>query len=330
MALSNRFLMGCASLSMVLAIGYIMETYSQPPLQASVLPPQTDVIAGAGPLEISQIALTAAATPLAPTPPVAGVPTLAADDPFVVRVAAASGLPEVPAQDMLSVPTLQCDPAFSATALPGAVVNLVFEASCLPQHRVTFHHNGLMFTQQSDNAGRISVKVPALVEAAVFIADAGDGIGAVAQARVADLALFDRAIAQWQGNQAVQLHALEFGASHGEAGHVWRDAPGEFTAANPGGFTLKLGDPELPNSYQAMVYSYPTATSQRAGNIALSVEAEVTAANCNRDVLAETLQVSAGRGLVSHELLLAMPECDAIGDFLLLNNLLQDLTIAAK
>ena len=68
----------------------------------------------------------------------------------------------------------------------------------------------------------------------------------------------------------------------------------------------------------------------REGDVELSVEAEVTQNNCDRDVEAQTIQISAGGKPLVQDLVLAMPGCDATGDFLVLKNLVNDLKIARK
>jgi hypothetical protein len=61
----------------------------------------------------------------------------------------------------------------------------------------------------------------------------------------------------------------------------------------------------------------------------VSVEAEITEANCGRDVAAQTFHVHAGE-IQTRDLSMTIPACDAVGDFLVLNNLIEDLKIAAN
>ena len=80
----------------------------------------------------------------------------------------------------------------------------------------------------------------------------------------------------------------------------------------------------------AEIYSIPKALRLQQGAVALSVEAEVTEGNCASEIEAQTLQVSAGSEIKTQNLALAVPDCDAVGNFLVLNNLLQDLIIATN
>ena len=94
--------------------------------------------------------------------------------------------------------------------------------------------------------------------------------------------------------------------------------------------TTILGDAGQTFPQMAEVYSFPAAETQSAGVVRLSLEAEVTADNCGQDVAGRSQQVDAGIARQPVEIALAMPDCDAAGEFLVLNNLFQDLKIAAR
>ncbi|MCF6233024.1 MAG: hypothetical protein L3J36_08000 [Rhodobacteraceae bacterium] len=223
-------------------------------------------------------------------------------------------------------PQLGCN--VTATATPGefAMIALKVSAPCFPNERLTVHHSGMMFTQVTDQAGDISVTVPALNDRAVFIVAFGNGKGTVAIANAPDVHKYDRVAVQWTGDLGFQVHAREFGASYGESGHVWAGAKTQ----SESGFVTRLGvsDTHLPR--MAEVYTFPSGTTLMSGIVALSVEAEVTTENCGRDISAQSLELRDRSSLRIRDLVLAMPNCDAIGDFLVLNNLVEDLTIASR
>ena len=330
MAIPNRILMGVASISAALAIGYVMQHESHPQIRLAQKP------AGAAPAEdriaIEEIALTAAPVSVTEIPAV--VP---AKEDAVVHAAAASQLDAVPVppareSPVLKQPVASCDPEMTARAMPPAMVELSLKATCLPERRVTIHHNGMMFTQLTDAEGLLTLQVPALSFSAVFIADFGDDIGAVAHSTVPDLAGYDRGVLQWRGNAGLHLHAMEFGAGFGEDGHIWADHPGssDLALAGQGGFVTLLGDRDLIEGHHAEIYTFPSGQSLRNGDVALSVDVEVNSENCQQQLEAEALQLTDGSGLEVRELVLSMPQCDAVGDFLVLKNLLQDLKIAAN
>jgi hypothetical protein len=74
----------------------------------------------------------------------------------------------------------------------------------------------------------------------------------------------------------------------------------------------------------AEVYTFPKSAEVP---VQVVIEATVTEATCNRDLLGETLASVAGKVSVT-DLTVAMPGCDAVGDYLVLNNLLPEMNIA--
>jgi hypothetical protein len=75
----------------------------------------------------------------------------------------------------------------------------------------------------------------------------------------------------------------------------------------------------------AQVYTFPVGLAEA---VDLTIEAEVTEATCNRELLGEVLFSELG-GVTKTDLTMATPDCDAIGDVLVLNNPLPDLKLAA-
>jgi hypothetical protein len=324
MALKNHVSTMAVSVSMALAIGFYMQNVGVAPEKTLTQLPEPDRI------ELSEITLT-----VGPAEPVEHVPEMALSDAMpapvselpVQRIAAAQPLEDVGLEvPLLDVPERACDPVMTLAAQPGAMVLVEVDAPCLAEQRVTIHHNGLMFTHLTDDQGQMAVVAPALASSAVFIADFSNGDGAVGHVMVPDMMQYERAVAQWRGDLGLELHAREFGADYGVAGHVWSGALQSSAAEAQ---LVLLGDRDLPESYRADVYTVPAVAGQ-AGDIHLSVEAEVTATNCNRDIQAEALQWRPNGQLEVRELSLAVPGCDTVGDFLLLKNLLQDLKIAAR
>lgn len=225
----------------------------------------------------------------------------------------------------LSAP-IDCAVSAQATPAPLATVDLTFTAPCNSSERLTVHHSGLMFTAATDGDGKLSVQVPALVEHAVYIIELESGSGAVATTQVRDLDQVDRVALQWTGNSGFEIHAREFGADYGQVGHVWSGVEDIGRASQ----VLRLGDAHQLAPRMVEVYSFARDRIETDGTVALSVEAEVSAINCGRDISAQTLELRGDRGLRTRDLVLSMPNCNAIGDFLVLNNLVEDLKIAAN
>jgi hypothetical protein len=333
----RMFAMGCGTLALALGAGHFMQSGSAPDIEASETTPQvprSDIAQTAGSggtLQLTSIQMTSTM----PTPPEdAQAPAkLPATPQGAVQLAALSDAATVmtdvlPAE--VAAPSLACDYTLTADTAPGAMVALSLDAPCAQSQRFTLHHNGLMFTQVTDGGGHASMLVPALAKSAVFIVAFPNGDGAVASADVESLEHYQRVAIQWQGDSGVQLHALEFGAEMGSDGHVWAGARRDVAAAANGdrGFMTLLGDATQPEPLLAEIYTFPSLLNGRDGAVALRVEAEVTQTNCARDIEAQALQTQPGGALVVQDLTLAIPECDAVGDFLVLKNLLNDLTIA--
>ncbi|MEX0348388.1 MAG: hypothetical protein AB3N15_03115 [Paracoccaceae bacterium] len=214
-----------------------------------------------------------------------------------------------------------CDVTVASSVLPLARVALSVDAPCFPNQQVTVHHSGLFFTDTTDGSGILDVTIPALSEQAVFIIEFDNGAGAVARAEVDELLDFERVAIQWGGNSGLQINATS--GNSGELSQIAADA-------DPYGDVVRLGKLGQGTSRMAEIYSVPRDQLAQSNAISLTIEAEVTAANCDRDIAAQSLELRANRSLRMRDLTLSMPSCDATGDFLVLNNLVEDLKIAGK
>jgi len=229
-------------------------------------------------------------------------------------------------------PGFSCDIEMTANVQAAAMVEVLLNAPCMANERFTLHHNGMMISEVTNDDGQIRINVPALSTAAVFMASFVNGKAAMVSATVDTLEYYDRAVVQWQGESGLQLHAFEFGADYDGAGHIWANTKGDLEQAVNGksGVMSRLGADHLRAAYMAEVYTFPSGLAQQSGDVALNVEAEVTQANCGRDISAQSLEVSGAGPLRVRDLELAMPGCNAIGDFLVLKNMLNDMKIARR
>ncbi|WP_226780062.1 translocase [Oceaniglobus trochenteri] len=246
-------------------------------------------------------------------------------------------LPGKPAPSMpkrpvaVAPPAADCTPALSATLLGGATVRLTLAAPCDAGARVEMRHEGLIFDVVTDVNGGVSVDVPALARIAGFEATvAGETLKTIAA--LPDFDSYARVALQWAGESGLQIHALEFGAGHGDEGHVWQDAPGSSLRAvrARGGFLARLGDDSLRDGRMAEIYVFPAALMQRDGTVRLSVEARVNAFSCGKSVEGQVMQPGDDGRLQTTLLTLEIPDCDAVGDILVLKNLLRDMKIASN
>ena len=165
---------------------------------------------------------------------------------------------------------------------------------------------------------------------AVFELAFHGGLSASATAAVDTLDLYDRAVVEWNDEDAVQLHAREFGAGYGDDGHVWSGFARDLNTAEAGtgGFLTRHGHSDLLAARQIEVYTFPTSAAQSDGDVKLTLEVEVTQASCGRDLEAKTFQRRAGGEVINYDFVVTVPGCEAEGDFLVLNNLFQDLKVA--
>jgi hypothetical protein len=322
----SSLMIGGATLVCALGIGYVMQYKVGASDRAA---PQHEVLAD---LDVTGVTPTSSAATVtflpgdAPAMPALPGPRLETASYSDAPVAT----PDLPQTE--ATPGFACDIALEATPTAGALVSLALTAPCHASERVTLHHQGLMFTEVLQPDGTLTVKVPALAQQALFIADFASGAGATATAEVTSLPFYDRVALQWKGDSGLQLHAREFGAAYFSDGHIWANTPGTLTAAarGEGGFLTRLGNPDTPDALLAEVYSFPTGTATRSGDVALSIEAEITAQSCGRSVEAQTMEVRSETRLRTRTLTLEIPGCETQGDFLVLKNLVEDLTIAAR
>lgn len=273
-------------------------------------------------VEISGIELTSA-----PALPVMPDPEALPGAQVIRSVARDVPMPgDLPVEER--APSFDCEAEMTASVRAPAMVRLELFAPCRPDTRVTLHHNGMMVSALTDADGRARVAMPALAQSAVFIASFEDGKGAVAVTQVDDVAAHDRFVVQWHGDaRSLRLHAFEYGADFGQPGHVWTGAE----AGNAEGSVIRLGD-DLPGpALRAEVYTFPTAGTSREGSVTLRIEAEVTQDNCGRKIEAQGISANGDdAALQVRDLVLPMPGCDALGEFLVLKNLFNDLNIARK
>ena len=178
--------------------------------------------------------------------------------------------------------------------------------------------------------GTLKTTLPALDENALVIFAFSNGDGAVTQVQFPDLDQYSRTVIQWKGDAGFEMHAREFGASYGDPGHVWKDAPRDPNAIDSAlGFLTRLGNSDVPEGLMAEMYSFLKRMSKQTGIVDLSIEVEVTALICGLEIEAQSLEVITG-DLKMRDLSLSVPDCDTKGTFLVLNNLVEDLKVASN
>ena len=322
MQLKRKLVMVGATFFLAAATGHLMQNGSSlvggsgpaakpvaPKLAAAeMMPDQIVPLAGSATGGVAP--LTTAPAPMAPT---------------MLKVAPETPLAAAPAP-------IDCTPTLALTRAPAAMMDLALSAPCNLNARVVIKHSGLTLTGVTDAAGQLKTSLPAMASAAHVTIALPGGVQADADLAVPALADYDRVAVQWQGDDAFQLHAFEFGADYGDAGHVSAQTPRTpgYAVQASGGFLTTLGNGAVLLPMLAEVYTFPTGHSLRSGVVRLTVEAEVTSATCGHDMLGETLEAHAGAPVKIVDVMLAMPGCDGLGDYVILNNLLPDVKIAGN
>lgn len=234
----------------------------------------------------------------------------------------------VPVDGDMSELGLPCTIAVTATALPAAMVGLDVMAPCRGDAAVTIVHSGLQITARTDALGLLTLDIPAFETPAFFSVTFEDMVEENVLIGLSDLRDYDRVGLNWDGDMGLELHAMEFGATFGQPGHIWQEAPAspDVAIAGESGFLSVISTGES----HVQVYTLPRATLRAGDGVHLSIDAPVTPNNCTRDVMARTLRAEAGGTVDVTELTFTVPGCDAVGDVLVLQNLLDDLRLASN
>lgn len=244
--------------------------------------------------------------------------------------ASLSYVPDLPGIVLSPAPEPLCDLSVTASPSPAAMVELAIDGACHFDETILIRHEGLRFTERLDGEGKAELFVPALAETAGFEIEAPGGSETRVSVSVPDAGRYERVALQWQGDAGLALHAFEFGASRGHPGHIHAGNPKSPRRARltGAGFLTELGSES--SGHRAQVYSFPVLGARSDGVVRMSVELEVTQANCGKEIMADAVRPMAGFGSEPMELSFSVPGCDSIGQFLVLNNVLRDMKIAAN
>lgn len=313
-----------ALLVVVLAAGNLLQTLAAKKAAANVAAaeqiaePKAIVALSAG---ADDLARSIPAVPAAPLTAMVAVPAVGAS----VAETTESSATVVPTPAELAA--TKCLLTFDLMAEPSAMIGLTLIAPCHENERVVVKHAGLVVSARTTASGSLFTSIPAMDAGGAVEVLFSDGETASAAIKMPEIAAMRRFAVQWQADDAFQIHAFENGASYSQPGHVSAADPHRPAAGIPakGGFLVQLGDPSSTLPLVAEVYSFPVDPSARVDVV---VEAEVTAETCGRELLGETLTSIGGKVKVT-DLTLAMPDCDGVGDFLVLKNLVPDMKIAA-
>lgn len=200
--------------------------------------------------------------------------------------------PKPPAQAVWDCPV-----DLAVTAMPGGVLNLRLVAPCHRAERVVLRHGGLVFTEQTSASGSLSLRIPGMERTGTVQLRLASGVELSAAAALDGLEIYRRVAVQWVAQDRVAIRPARGGGEQAQ-------------------MPIALGNGNVTLPMQAEILSWPVEAGLSPS---LAIEAEVTKANCARDLLGEILISQNGR-TETRELVLPMPDCGAVGEFLMLDN----------
>lgn len=331
---TRRLIRVFAILAVAAAAGQLVQMRQTSEREAALHRPQgvTQVAAGPGTEAVPHLALSVSLPAL---------PGMGADQQAAARATAETGIvratlpgPESALPDLV-LPELHmpapaavagCGRDLVLRAGPQATIGLSLLAPCDAGQRVVIRHAGLAVTGRTDAKGALSLALPGMEPAGQVSVLFADGTQVAGEIDLPDAATYRRFAVQWQGDDEFQLHAFENGADYGDAGHVWAGALHLPVSGKPvtGGWMMMLGDASVTLPLRAAIYTFPSVPGPAPDIV---IEAPVVEATCGREMLGELLTASGGT-VQSDDLTLAMPDCSAVGDILVLKNLAPAVKIA--
>lgn len=241
---------------------------------------------------------------MAPVPQSAPPLRIAAGTPFPPQTPVPSPVaftPDPPPAEVQVPPPLlaeapECPVTLDLFADEGATLSLSLIAPCRPDQGLVLRHGGIAVTYRTNAAGSLFLTLPALDARGDISLRFADGLELAASAPVPDLAGIHRFALQWMEGDAFTL-----------------DTPFPVTA---------LGEEATVIPQYALVVTLPDPDAP------LAVEAAVTARNCGMEALALAAYARNGQPILT-DLFIALPECDGTDGFVVLNNPLPDMKLAA-
>ncbi|MGG7568573.1 hypothetical protein ACQ5SO_20660 [Rhodovulum sp. DZ06] len=257
----------------------------------------------------SRVPFDAAPAARAPSWPEIGAPAplvLAAAEPITVEApeqkAASMTLaalsPQEPAADavrpaatLAAGPAPDCPIQLSAFPASGGLIQVSAVSDCRAGRVAVLHLEDLRIALRFDDAGVIEASVPGVARDSRLKLVDGDA-EAVQPVTLLDIGGVDRVAISWDDEVDLNLHAFEFGAGLGDAGHVWAGAAPNERAYRRGTTGLVSSFPALDGKGRSVeFYSFNRGRRSPTGRIVLAVEfasrgTEPTAPYCDGDPLA--------------------------------------------
>jgi hypothetical protein len=321
--IKKRAASGIAVIVIALGAGQLVQSMSHRTVQPAPAADQTtNAEIAVQPTDIERVAASDLTTP---TNHAATLAAPIQPEPQLPKAVAAEAPPAMPAEVIATDP---CPVTLDLSNGENAMIGITLVSPCHVNERVVLKHAGLTITAKTTVTGALFTDLPALLQDATVEVMFSDNTSTSAQISVPELADLQRFAVQWQADDAFHIHAFEGPADF--------DGPGDISNANPqtpvagvppkGGFITALGDAATELPMLAEVYTFAADARVKPE---IAVEAPVTATACGREILGQTLQTNTGVVDIS-DISLTMPQCDAIGDYLVLKNLASDTNIASN
>lgn len=218
----------------------------------------------------------------------------AAADPTSAAFTGPDTSPQMPQHDRAA--SEDCPVLLDLFADGNAMLALTLTAPCLPNAGVVLGHAGMAVTYQTTATGSLFLDLPALDAKGEVSIRFPDGTEVVAAAPVPELATLRRFAIQWTDGDSFALAT---------------DAP-----------VTTLGTTATVLPMFAQIVTLPSDATP------LSIEAEVTDLTCGREALGAAFYSEGGKVRTS-DLAVALPDCDGEGGYVVLNNPVADMKLAA-
>lgn len=200
-------------------------------------------------------------------------------------------------------------PEMLLSTAPGAMVDMDLSAPCHPEKQILLHYGGISFNVMTDSTGRYMGVLPALSATTKVDAVLPGDEQISATIAVPGAETLNRIAISWRSAPGLGLNVFEYGADFGEVGHIHAAAPRE-PQTDLGGYMTSLGDPGLTQPMLAQIYTAPIGLT----DVSFTLEVPVTEADCGQDITANSVRALGGATPEQVALSIAMPECDAVGD----------------
>ncbi len=250
--------------------------------------------------------------------PVSENQVILASMPQLAQIGPPSNVRPVP----IATAAALCQIKVSAQARIAAQVLLTINAPCQPSTTVTIHHGGLSFREKLSAEGVLSLIIPAFSEVAKFDVDLNDGQQKTAMAMVPEAARINRIAISWQGKHDIELLAVDR-----ESHRISPENPRSLRQAllDNGGYVTVLGNPDLQAPIRAQVITFFQASKQIK-----TVPVMLKLTGCMPDFTIQTVRVQPNIGRFSSRLRLDATHCGKGTGNVVLNKVLESMTIALR